>query len=283
MTEAEIRSQPFSLTEADYMAYYVSSYIRTFTTFPAAIWMWLVVVAPYVILTFGAFIGGHYISAALTLVGLVVVWFALIPGLGLLTLLGTLTRTKIAYLSRVAIVSPANFTLEGEGFADHRTWAQFRKVIVTGRLIYLMMTSGTGMIVTQAAFATNSEREAFIAACRRHIAGSRHVQASAFDAPLPVSPLQEGAVETAPFRLGFAQVSVLMAFALLRSFTRPAMGLVAAGLLGFALWSQRVSLAAGDFFGSAHPACRRRHVAVDLHSLHDPGELGPHPQQAVHL
>ncbi len=249
MTEAEIRSRPFSLTRADYSAYYLSTYLRAFRTFPQAIWMWLVVAAPYTVLTFGELKAGHYVKAALVLAGIVIVWFAVIPGLGLLTLLGTLSRTHNAYLGRAAIVSPAKFTIEGQGFVDYRSWAQFREVVFTGRLIYLTMTGGVGMIVPNAAFATKSERDAFVAACRSHIAGSRHRQATAFDAPLPVSPLQEGAVETAPFKLGFGEFSLLMAFALLRSFTRPAMGIVAAGLLGFALWSQRVRLGAGDFSG----------------------------------
>ena len=247
MTEAGIHSQPFSLTKADYTEYYMAIYFRAFTTLPTAIWMWLVVVVPLPALTFGELKAAHYFFAALIVLSAMLVWFVVIPTLGMFSLLGTLSRAHNAYLERIAIVSQANFTIEGQGFADHRSWAQFRKVIVTGRLVFLSLTSGMGMIVPNSAFVTQSERDAFVAACRRLITGSRNRQANVFDAPMPMISLHEGGLETPPFTLGFPLFSKFMFLSLLRAFTRPAMGLIGAGLLGFSLWSHRANLALGDF------------------------------------
>lgn len=247
MTEADIRSQSFSLTKADYIAYYVSTYFRAYTTFPMAIWMWLVVLASWSALIIGELIDAHYIAAALIALGVAFGWFAVIPALGLLNFLRTLSRTHNAYLGRVAIVSQANFTVEGQGFRDHRSWSQFRKVIVTGRFVLLSLSSSTGIIIPNTAFATRSERDAFVATCRRYVAGSSHREAGVFDPPIPPQPLPEGGLETQPFKLGFLLFSALMLLPILRAFTRPTTGLIAAGGLAFAVWSNRVSVALGDF------------------------------------
>ena len=48
---------------------------------------------------------------------------------GLISLFGRLLCTHPADMGVVAIVSDANFTIEGEGFAYFRSWVQFRRVI----------------------------------------------------------------------------------------------------------------------------------------------------------
>src|SRR6185437_6511419 len=144
MTEAEIHSRPYALTKADYIAYYLSTYLRGFVTFPAAVFMWL-----------AAFLFGG------------------LQALGAASLLGNLSKVENAYKPRKAIVSGASFTIEGHGFADRRAWSQFRKIIVTRRLIYLSTGAGTAMVVAKSAFATRVECGAFVTACRRHIAGAR--------------------------------------------------------------------------------------------------------------
>jgi hypothetical protein len=246
MTETDIRSRPFSLTWADYVAYCWSTYLRQFVIFPRAIFMWLIAVGTWVPLAFSDVVHGHYLGALLIGLGVVAVWCGIVPLMGLWAMRRALARTHTAYLSRIAIVSGPGFTLEGQSYADRRTWAQFRRVIVTKRLIVLSLTAGGGMVVPRAAFDTPVACDIFIAACRRHINGSRHRQAQVFDTPMVSEPLK-GSLEMPPYRLGFGLFFMLSTLGLVRTFTRPTTVLmIMAGMIGFPGWTAREAIAKGD-------------------------------------
>ncbi len=247
MTETDIRSQTFTLTRADYTAYYWSAYFGLFTTLPRAILIWLIAVVAWLPFVFNSLMAGHYATAGLIALGVAVAWCAVLPGLGILTYRRALARMHNAYRPRIAIVSGRNVTIEGPGFADHRTWAQFRRVTQTKRLIFLSMTAGAAMIVPRSAFATAAQGDAFIAECRRNIAGSRHRQAKVFDTPLPATPLP-GGLETPPYHLEFALYFKLMTYGLYRTYTRPlTLVTMAAAFLAFPVWGDRAAIASGHF------------------------------------
>ena len=245
MTDAEIRSKPFSLRKADYAAFYLSTYFRGFVAFPKALVIWLVAFAAAAAVAFGDLARGQYLQAILILLAVVAVWFGVIPALGLASMMRTLSRTRHSYLPRVAIVSDAMLAIEGDGFADRRAWSQFKRLRVTSGCLYLMVTSGSAMIVPASAFAGPAERDLFIAACRRHITGSADHHAQVFETPMVSAPLQ-GEQEAPPHRLGFRVWAALYLFALIRGLLRPTVWLIAAGIAGFTAWTHRDRIAAGD-------------------------------------
>ena len=246
MTETDIRSQPFSLSRADYTAYYFSSYYRAYLTFPMGPVSGLVVILIVAGLTFGDFTQHHYVKGVLTVLAAIALWMGVIPAIGLATMLRTLSRTPNAYVSRTAIASGPDFTLEGPGFSNRQAWRQFRRAIVSRRMIYLILTTGAAMIVRKSAFATSAECDAFIAACRRHIEDSRDPLAQVFEAPTNATP-HPGGIETPPHRIDFGLFMMLTVFAFARGLARPFTGIVAVGLIGFVAWSNRGHLAAGDY------------------------------------
>src|SRR6185437_426546 len=78
MTEAEIHSRPYALTKADYIAYYLSTYLRGFVTFPAAVFMWLAAFGPgaaWVLITLEQ---GHHVRALLIALGVAAVWLGVL-------------------------------------------------------------------------------------------------------------------------------------------------------------------------------------------------------------
>ncbi len=246
MTETEIRSQPYRLTKADYIDYYICGYWRAFIALPSALWMWLIILVPGATLVAINLKDGHPGRALLIVAGLAAFWFVIIPAVGILTMLGNLSRSTNAYIPRTAIISGAGFALESTGFTNRQIWSQFRGVRITRRLVYLVMAVGTGIIIPKSAFADAAERDTFVAACRRHIRSSRDPQAQVFDTPMLATPLP-GSLETPPHRLGFGLFAALYMLSLVRTFTRPIMGLIVLALAGLTAWVHRAQMAAGDF------------------------------------
>ncbi len=247
MSEAEIRSQPYSLSRADYVHYYLSTYFRTFITLPWGPVSALMPIAVATLLAYDALSGGHYTTAALTGLAFVALWVVIIPGVGLMTMLRNLARTQNSYITRTAVAGGPDFRLESPGFTNRQAWSQFRRVRTTRRSIYLVLANRTTMIVQKSAFASPAECEAFIATCRRQIAGSRDRHARVFDAPMVLAPLPDSQ-ETPPHRIGFRLFAVLYLLAILRIFTRPTtlIGLLA-GFVGVPAWINRARIAAGDW------------------------------------
>ncbi len=198
MTDTDIRSQPFSLSQADYIAYYKATYFRTFGILPWGPTNWLFLVAMPGYAAYTTLMDGAQIIGAVILLITLLLWTVAMPALGAAATRYSFAHTPFARTSMIASASNAAFTLEGPDICVRRRWRGMRGATVMGDLICL--TDAAATLVPRSAFATPEAFDAFTEACKRHITDAR-----ADAEPVPdfaATTPRPGALASLPYTLG---------------------------------------------------------------------------------
>ena len=234
-----ITTQTFKLSTGDYCRFYFVTFYRLYRHPLALLFLLFICLGcpgmiAYTPLTHGAY--GIFFAYVMTFS---IMWLGVFPLLGLISFLSYLRKSRNVAAPRVAELSPGGFAEIGEQFESRQQWGLFREVGETGRIIYLLTTARSGMIVRKDAFTSDSDRKTFIVAAKQHIAAARHKHSAVFyDEAMP-EVLREGWTSP-PFALTFSSFFPYYTRVLYKAFTRPGSLIILASIMiGVPVWLNR--------------------------------------------
>ncbi len=242
-----IRTNSFSLSMADYMAFGLLGYTRAFFTWPYAPALWLfAVICPATIGLAAAH--GHMWRGVTTALPFAALWLVFIPLLSQWRIWRTTKIMRSLNGPRTVEADANHFTMTGLDFEVRQDWSGFSKVWQT-RTMYCLVLRGSGCayLVRKDAFDAPQGAIRFFDQARQFIKANTKRQIQVFGVP-PPSPAEMAAGQPRPFRLTFSLFALYYLAIYVRSVTRPMTMLFFAILFfGLPAWYRHDELTAGHW------------------------------------